>query len=223
MKAYQIGQVRLPWVNFTPPIRGGVFHKAEKEECVDSDDDDTTSNASLARVDSHSTAPSSNLSVGSNFSSFNSSTTSLDVAEEFEDNTSGLRKRGISNEWYDKYRATGSVEQFPILSSTPCFSAEEYTSKIVQDEVDKDIRQYPSLDAETQGNIVLKYQDLHQKVKDQGFYECRYMEYGKELIRYTLLFVTFLTLLNYGWYITSAAVLGLFWVNLFMPYSFNLC
>ncbi|CAF9904326.1 MAG: hypothetical protein ALECFALPRED_007498 [Alectoria fallacina] len=90
-------------------------------------------------------------------------------------------------------------------------SPKDYTSYVVQKGIDDNVRDNPSLDAETQRAITLKYQTLHQRVKDEGFYDCHYLEYGKELLRYALLFSLFFTFLRAGWYLTSACFLGLFW------------
>ena len=90
-------------------------------------------------------------------------------------------------------------------------SPSDYTSSQVRQDVEADLAKYPSLDADTQQNIALKFQALHQRVKDENFYDCRFSEYGKEILRYATLFALFLFLLHRGWYTTSACVLGLFW------------
>jgi len=84
--------------------------------------------------------------------------------------------------------------------------------KTIQGEVDDNIRDYPSLDSRTQRAIEDRYKALHLRVKNEGYYECRYGEYAKELSRYLSIFALFMTTLHYGWYWTSAALLGLFWV-----------
>lgn len=86
-----------------------------------------------------------------------------------------------------------------------------YTAKAVQAELDADLAKYPSIDAATQRSITLKFRALHQRVHDEGYYKCRYGEYGKEMIRYSALFGLFIFFLNRGWYLVSAISLGLFW------------
>jgi delta8-fatty-acid desaturase len=81
----------------------------------------------------------------------------------------------------------------------------------MQFQIDKCLAAYPSVDATTQNLITEKYNVLHQKVHDGGFYKTNYLDYGRESIRYTILFITFLTLLHRGWYIPSAIALGAFW------------
>jgi delta8-fatty-acid desaturase len=87
----------------------------------------------------------------------------------------------------------------------------EYVATAVQKEIDFDTARYPSLDPDTQRDIAVKFQALHQRVKDEDFYQCRFIEYGKEMIRYTALFTIFVFTLNNGWYMVSACFLGLFW------------
>ncbi|KAL2356457.1 fatty acid desaturase [Cryomyces antarcticus] len=91
------------------------------------------------------------------------------------------------------------------------WSAETYTERTMQKELLKDLRDYPSLSPETQRSITRKYQQLHQTAKDGGFYDCPYIEYGKEIARYSTLFAVFIVALRAEWYVTSAVFLGLFW------------
>jgi hypothetical protein len=98
-------------------------------------------------------------------------------------------------------------------TDTDASSVDDYISRAVQGEINSDMKDFPSLDMQTQREINLKYRALHDRVAREGFYQCRYSEYGKEAIRYTTLFALFLLTLRSGWYITSAAFLGLFWVG----------
>lgn len=90
-------------------------------------------------------------------------------------------------------------------------------TEAVEQAFDIDVKDYPSVDRKTQQEIVKKYRELHNKVKREGYYDCRYQEYGKELSRYLTIFAFFLVCLRTGWYITSAAFLGLFWVRHYDP------
>ena len=94
-------------------------------------------------------------------------------------------------------------------ASRPCVD----NTTAVEQAFDVDVKDYPSVDRETQQGIVKKYRELHNQVKREGYYDCRYKEYAKELSRYITIFVIFLVSLRAGWYITSAAFLGLFWVR----------
>jgi delta8-fatty-acid desaturase len=215
MGAYRIGRIDYPWVNFTPPIRGGIFRKYQDEEEIISSEDE-------------------NHSLGSRSASFssNSSATSLELAPSKDElarlipsisNTSPSRgsdqdkEKEVNRRRAVKGRSTSDPHSgLRYLKGKPLPShqtPDAYTAETIQSEVDYDLANYPALDPDTQRNITLKYQELHQLVKDGGFYQCRYSEYGKEFIRYSLLFSIFLVTLHYGWYMTSAAFLGLFWVS----------
>lgn len=88
---------------------------------------------------------------------------------------------------------------------------DQCAADLVQAELEADLAKYPSLDAAAQRNIAKKFDALHKRIQGEGFYDCRFSEYGKELSRYTLLFALFAGFLSQGWYITSACFLGVFW------------
>lgn len=100
----------------------------------------------------------------------------------------------------------------PKSTSTASRTGVDNTTAVEQ-AFDVDVKDYPSVDRETQQGIVQKYRELHNKVKREGYYDCRYKEYAKELSRFVTIFAIFLASLRAGWYITSAAFLGLFWVR----------
>ncbi|KAL9111601.1 MAG: hypothetical protein Q9187_007906 [Circinaria calcarea] len=263
MKAYRIGRITQPWINFEPPIRGGVYRKPVEEDAdgaVSSEDDDLSvaSNSILGSFNSSST--SLNLLDASQLecSKAGSDAAKNRVSEDKTGNNGREREVGSDSD-SDTYRrrpfqagddiqAAYSPSPSPIMSGlhtpvdliaselalnevghgsatrksshpaiavspAPYASADIYSSIAIQKEIDDDTRNYPSVDLETQRTITLKYQALHQRVKNEGFYDCRYTEYAKELIRYSILFAIFFTALRYEWYLTSAAFLGLFWVS----------
>ncbi|MCJ1253924.1 hypothetical protein MMC24_001738 [Lignoscripta atroalba] len=204
MGQYRIGRIAEPWTNLTPPIRGGIYREYDTEDDLSSEEDEASSSPA----------------------SWNSSTTSLDIAndpplvscdalsksKDSNSSTSSDVTKGRDIKASIPSRRSRYMNAKPGSSSTiQYYSSEQYTSSAVQKEIDDDTRDYPSVDAATQRNITLKYQALHQRVKDEGFYNCQYSEYAKELVRYSLLFAIFLISLRAGWYITSAAFLGFFW------------
>jgi len=77
-----------------------------------------------------------------------------------------------------------------------------------------DIAKYPSLDAETQSQIIESYRALHARVHDSNLYACPYTAYIYEALRILLLLSTSLILLHTQYYIPSALTLGLFWTQL---------
>ena len=163
MTKYQIGRVSDTWVNFTPPIRGGLFRRDVHkyiESTLTSSTTMNTGTGSASEVSERYCSPSNNKSIPST-----------------------TPQHGVDN--------TLAVERA----------------------LDDDLRDYPSVDQETQQGIVTKYRELHGRVKTEGYYDCRYREYAKELFRYITIFAVFLACLHAGWYITSASFLGLFWVR----------
>lgn len=92
-------------------------------------------------------------------------------------------------------------------------SRDEYTASVEAKEIADGIASCPSLDADTQHKITLEYRALHERIKSEGLYNCRYSEYGKESIRYCLLFLAFIFLLRAKWYLWSSVFLGMFWVS----------
>lgn len=188
MQKYRIGRLTNPWTNRTPPIRGGAF----------SDPDETSSLGSFSDSD---------LSDASTICAYSSS-----QDDATYNTTSRLRhetKQGAGD------FSSGAASVKTPVASIPLRDAatEALIEKTIRAEVDDNIRDYPSLDPKTQHDIEDRYQALHERVKNEGFYECHYGEYAKELSRYLSIFALFMTALIYGWYWTSAALLGLFWVS----------
>jgi delta8-fatty-acid desaturase len=108
--------------------------------------------------------------------------------------------------------AAANVTTLPEPSSIKGLcSPEEYIAGRIQHEIDVDVEKYPSLDAKTQQDIAARFRVLHERVENEGYYECDLYEYGKEMVRYTALFASFIFCLNSGWYFASACFLGLFW------------
>jgi delta8-fatty-acid desaturase len=125
-------------------------------------------------------------------------------------------------------RPASDPEKLPLINfeaETPTITLaeqkrrhrEQYAIEQEEREVEEGIRDNPSLDVVTQKAIIDDYRTLHQQFKDEGLYQCRYSEYGKESIRYGLLFIAFGYFLYIKWYMTSAVFLGLFWVSQLVP------
>lgn len=192
MKPFRIGRKQGPWVNHTPPIRGGVFYKVTapvapssttSSESCPSDSEDNVDDV-ISQVSSHTSY-------------------SVDHADN-ESDDSGMRQRLGKSLGADLKEPVGPV-------SRPSATLRVANAAIAR-ETEKDLATYPSLDPIVQAEIARKYQILHQRVYDDGLYECPYLDYGKEMIRYSLLFTGFVVALRYEWYMTSAVCLGLFWV-----------
>lgn len=107
----------------------------------------------------------------------------------------------------------------PAPSRPQDATTRNFIEKTIKEEIDSDLLDYPPVDVKTQQEIEARYKLLHQRVRDEGFYECPYVEYAKEVARYAFLFTLFLIALQYKWYCSSAAMLGLFWVSCELPFN----
>lgn len=205
MKAYRIGRVQLPWTNLVPPIHGGVHRR------LTDDNDDT-------EVDLESIAPSNSDSaeVSSLFSAQREPVSS-DEDEPEQVATTEVEKtdrEGDASQVRLRIKSHPTGPTNPDASPLPMekLSPEAYTAAMEQKEIADSVRKYPSLDQDTQDAIRAEYRALHKLVQENGLYECHYSEYGKEAIRYAIIFSCFLFFLRIEWYIPSACFLGFFWV-----------
>ncbi|KAH0489925.1 hypothetical protein TgHK011_001416 [Trichoderma gracile] len=210
MAAYRIGRKPIgPWVNRTPPIRGGIFRKYNlhnEPEIPDSSEPESlsdTDNESSVELSSATTSTSLSQCSSPALQSVDKAETSIPSLMLGPGLEQGLRKRVASS-------SASSVVDAESAGS-PTTRRAEYTSRFVREGAEKSSREYPSVDPEVQQGIIERYRALHQQIRDEGLYNCRYSEYGKEMIRYSILFISFLFALHHGWYMTSAVFLGLFW------------
>ena len=219
MAVFRIGRIQPPWINLTPPIRGGVFRKYQDEEesiSSRSDDEEPPLASDLASVNSSTT--SLELSVDDELKSYNeplirSSSKTIECDGYGSDNGCEINQRRAFQAKADAFELYSELKGLtgrPLLQDQ---TRDAFTTQTMQDEINRDLESYPSLDSATQQNITKKYQALHQRIKDEGYYDCRYMEYGKEFVRYSFLFALFLVSLRAEWYMTSAVFLALFWVG----------
>lgn len=218
MKAYRIGRVHLPWTNLEPPIRGGVHRKLDLTEEEDQADAGEFIASGTGSPSAGSTTEDS-ADVASLFSRAGDTGSSdesevADTDDDAPNATAGLRLRV-------KHAQTKNAEALstndPALPVGGKLSRQAFTAAMEQKEIAEMVRTYPSLDQETQDAIRAEYRELHKLVKEQGLYTCRYSEYGKEAVRYAIIFSAFLFFLRIGWYIPSACFLGLFWVRPCVP------
>jgi sphingolipid 8-(E)-desaturase len=192
MRAYRIGSVKLPWVNFVPPLHGGVYRKSADDGLdLSLPEDDLSDRSSETAV----YCSSSSTSLAANSSeqlSRSQSITALGRAPS----------------------SLGHVHSELVVSSPPWtyLSKAAYTAMLEQKEVHQATQAYPSLDLETQQSISREYRALHERIKVEGHYNCRYSEYAKDAIRWAFLFGLFVFFFSAKWYLTSAVCLGMFWV-----------
>jgi len=193
MTAYRIGRIDYPWRNFRPPIRGGTFRAfdVESEKAPISKEEDVLGDVKVTvehveEVDEKA-----------------------DLRKEQSGNT--CRRRVSDPE--SSFAMGSELLRVPssTLSNTSVKSRDDHIQDAMDAEVEKCLAKYPSPDADTQSGITAKYYALHQKVHAEGYYKCNYMNYVRELARYSTIFGLFLFTLNKEWYFTSAVFLACFW------------
>ncbi|KAH8819609.1 fatty acid desaturase-domain-containing protein [Xylogone sp. PMI_703] len=118
-----------------------------------------------------------------------------------------------------RHRNLGSASSPSSSASTISSVADEsdglsHLDVITKQQIDLDISKYPPLDPDTQEAIVSKYRLLNQRLHVEHLYDCNYMAYGIESIRYSFLFCMFLLFLKLGWYTLSGLFLGCLWHQL---------
>lgn len=197
MKRYRIGRVVGQWKNMVPPIQGGSYRVHSEAESDESDDicDDVSILTDDDKQDSGIECDTA------------SDTSSIDLPIKNIPSKRLLYAQSVDLQRIDS--AVDIVDKVPATERLRTPS--EYVANTVQDEINADLAKYPSLDFDTQRDIALKFKALHARVKDEGFYQCRYTEYGKEMVRYSALFAMFVFTLKKEWYFVSACFLGLFW------------
>ncbi|KAF2656033.1 fatty acid desaturas-like protein [Lophiostoma macrostomum CBS 122681] len=190
---YQIGRIEGRWTNFLPPIQGGKFRTPEQLQSTE----DVDYNGSLGEDDSTDTSA--------------SSADASPIFEAAEPLASHIRRRKAAGIPRSTSSSSMSSLEMDEKTAVPKMSVMDART---QREIALDKEKYPSLDPQTQDNIVKKYRALHERIQSEGLYDCRYSSYGIECLRYAFFFGTFLFLLRSGWYLTSALFLGAVWHQL---------
>ena len=118
------------------------------------------------------------------------------------DNHTSLLKKG--------QRTTDPVsEEKKEYSTIACF--EELSKQEEREDIERAIRDYPSLDVAIQHGINLKFRELHAEVTAQRLYDCNYTGYACDTGRYILFFGLFYLAFMNGYIIPAAVFLGCFW------------
>lgn len=189
---YQIGCIEGRWTNFVPPIQGGKFRTEEELDGMSEQEYNET-------FFDHDTVSSSASSAAS------------PVFEPADTPASSMRQRNTATIPHSSSASSVSSVELEEMKKPPKMSVMDART---QREIDFDKARYPSLDPQTQDNIVQKYRELHKRIEVEGLYQCRYSSYGIECIRYAFFFAMFVFFLKTGWYIPSAMFLGILWHQL---------
>lgn len=197
MDRYQIGRISGQWKDFLPPIQGGIFERQESSEEI-------KKSAEVAEADEER----------SERSSRSGSEEPSPVFDIVERRSPGLRKRKGSNGPVSASSSATSLSSMASEDGSRSPKDESPGDLRTQQELQRDLEAFPSLDSETQANIIQKYKQLDVRLHEERLYDCNYTAYGIELARYTFLGVMAYALLQCGWYKLSAVCLGMLWHQL---------
>ncbi|PSN64667.1 fatty acid/sphingolipid desaturase [Corynespora cassiicola Philippines] len=193
MNRYQVGRIEGRWTNFLPPIQGGKFRTREELDRLSEEE------------------YSESCSSEQDTSSSTSSAAQSPIFEPADPPANTTRKRNVANTSRPSSPESVSSAGLDDTSKSPKMALLDART---QREIEADKAKYPSLDPDTQANVVQKYRELQKQIEAEGLYECRYSCYAIECLRYGFFFLSFLYLLRSGWYITSSIPLGCFWHQL---------
>ncbi|KAK3671826.1 hypothetical protein LTR78_008371 [Recurvomyces mirabilis] len=186
MLKYQIGRIEGPWVDFLPPIQGGVFRTKDMQGAEDG--------RSSAERDS----------------SDRDSSVELSPIFDATESSSYLRRRKSNGAANDDSSAT-SLSDMELKEPT---QTSKKANNDNHPELLYDLDAYPDLNPTTQANINQKYKLLDARLRAQNLYACNYTAYFYELLRYTLLALLAYSCLQTHHYIPSALFLGMLWHQL---------
>lgn len=189
MRRYRIARIDGLWKNFTPPIQGGAFRAATEigEATADNDGDDNSVNSSKSPDSStqSSRAPSPVFDVGGRAARRRTAVAASCPPSAASQSTANTRTDGMS-----------------------------YLDAITREQISLDLDRYPAPEPEIQARIMAKYRALHQRVWDEGLYQCRRTPYVLDCCRYMGLFLSMLVCLRHGQYALGGVLLGLLWHQL---------
>ena len=209
MRAYRIGVIDSPWINFEPPISGGTFNSGDQQEKVQVDSKNIAIECQISSVEAGGFLKDDERAINCSKLSANStqhcrSADSIQFVQSFDCDEAFLTNK---KQWFEDLSSVSDT----LKHSSSKYSAAKFIDHATQLAVDVDLNEYPSLDAETQRNISINFRKLHQKVRQCGLDKCHISNYGMEVVRYITLFSLFILALRYEWYMASAVFLGLFW------------
>ncbi|KAF7873970.1 hypothetical protein EAF04_002642 [Stromatinia cepivora] len=117
-----------------------------------------------------------------------------------------------------RLRRAGNETSIPQISSLSSSESQKlkFTSAeaLTAHSISTDLSKYPCLDKKSQDEIISKYRQMDKKLESDGLYQCPYSSYAVEIVRHTILFSLFWTLLHFSYYALSGLFLGLFWHQL---------
>ncbi|KAI9732859.1 MAG: hypothetical protein M1834_003798 [Cirrosporium novae-zelandiae] len=193
MERYQIGTIQPPWENYVPPIQGGKF-RPYFEDIEASIEDSLEDNSEMESTNTEKSRSPSPL---------------------FDSERLTVRRRGAAGKaGLARSSSVSSISLSTDGREQDWDNGLSYIADQTKEKLNLDLTKYPSLDADTQNEIIAKYRLLDNRLHAEGLYNCNYSAYAKELPRYIFLFGMMILCLRWGWYTTSGLFLGVFWHQL---------
>ncbi|CCE86346.1 Piso0_004830 [Millerozyma farinosa CBS 7064] len=206
---WKIGRIDYEWENMTPPIQGAAYDdNREKrnfslEEKIDlAPSDDSEGEISLASTSSDT----SSEQEGTGKPGAKSHKSKYEapgfpkgkVTPVVSPNIRVLNEENV-NEVYPIFKEGGIVD--------PKVLVQNYDNALSH----RDFESVPSLDYKTQAALRAKYYELHNTIIKNGFYQCDYWAYVRELIKIGSLFLYSFSFLKLNHIFLSALFMGIAW------------
>mmetsp|Transcript_5993 Transcript_5993/g.5919 ORF Transcript_5993/g.5919 Transcript_5993/m.5919 type:complete len:585 (-) Transcript_5993:302-2056(-) len=212
-KYWKIGEINYYWENLLPPIQGAVYPYNEIKP----------NNLSTleTRIDESSTDASDNelISSASSSNSIDLSETKLSSPQRKKETVGSYKGLGYPK-GYVKPKVSQSVSVidtnnkdtiFPISTDQtiidPKILVANYDNTLSQ----KDVLSIPSLDYKTQQSLRDKYNKLHEIIIKNGFYQCDYWLYVREMVKIGSLFLYSFSFFKLNYLKLSALFMGMAW------------
>lgn len=193
MQKFVIGRIQGQWENFLPPIQGGVFRPLPSDG---SDEANGASGQSTEYGDTFPVVPRKPTPRAP----------LLDT--ERRGYTVRLRLSAGSNKSTSRTLSTSSRPSSPAPSSAGTFKSAEASTAYA---ISSDLSLYPGLDQASQCEVATKYRELDETLRSIGLYQCAYVDYAVEFLRYLFLFLLFRLFLYYSYFTLSSICLGSLW------------
>lgn len=211
-KYWKIGEINYYWENLLPPIQGAVYPynevKVNKESTLESKIDESSDASDYELVSSASSSNSIDLSEAKS-----------SLPKSKNETAGSYKGLGYPKGYVEPKVAqnisvidlTNKDEIFPISADQtiidPKLLVTNYDNTLSQ----KDILSLPALDYKTQQMLRDKYNELHEIVINNGFYQCHYFLYVRELIKIGSLFLYSFSFFKLGYLKLSAFFMGMAW------------
>lgn len=206
---WKIGRIDYEWENMTPPIQGAAyddnrekrnFSLEEKIDLAPSDDSEGEISLASTSSDTLSEQEGTGKPEAKNYKSRYEAPgfPKGKVTPIVSPNIHVLNQENV-NEVYPIFKEGGIVD--------PKILVQNYDNALSH----RDLESVPLLDYKTQAALRAKYYELHNTIIKNGFYQCDYWAYVRELIKIGSLFLYSFSFLKLNHIFLSALFMGIAW------------